>query len=100
MEEQRELEVMMLDIIQQVSGDDSTGISRFLQANPYTSFEHYNFGLMKNRSEFFEKTLYYESDTSLIYKEHICDILKNPNGKNTFFLVGYQGVEKQHLYIR
>lgn len=94
MEKQEELEAMMEEIIQQVSGDNTTGISRFLQANPYTSFEHYNFRLMKDKPELFEETLYYESDNSRIYKEHICDILKNPNGKNTFFLVGYQGCGK------
>lgn len=94
MEKQEELEKMMEEIIQQVSGDNTTGISRFLQANPYTSFEHYNFRLMKDKPELFEETLYYESDNSRIYKEQICDILKNPNGKNTFFLVGYQGCGK------
>lgn len=94
MEKQQELELMMEEIIEQVSSDNVTGISRFLQANPYTSFEHYNFRLMKDKPELFEETLYYESDSSRIYKEHICDILKNPNGKNTFFLVGYQGCGK------
>lgn len=94
MEKQKELDTMMQEIIQQVARDNSTGISRFLQANPYTSFEHYNFRLMKDKPELFEETLYYESDNSRIYKEHICDILKNPNGKNTFFLVGYQGCGK------
>jgi len=94
MEKQKELEKMMEEIIQQVSVDDATGLSRFLQANPYTSFEHYNFRIMKDKPELFEETLYYESDNSRIFKEHICDILKNPNGKNTFFLVGYQGCGK------
>lgn len=94
MEELNELEVMMEEVIQQVSEDLETGISRFLQANPYTSFEHYNFRLMKNKPDLFEKTLYYESDSSRLYKEHICHILEKPNGKNIFFLVGYQGCGK------
>lgn len=94
MEEQKELELMMNEIIQQVSADSTTGILRFLQANPYTSFEYYNFSLMKDKPELFERTLYYESDNSKSYKEQICDILRNPNGKNTFFLVGYQGCGK------
>lgn len=94
MMEQKESEVMMEKLIQQVSNDNTTGIFRFLQANPYTSFELYNFGLMRNKPELFEETLYYESTNSQIYKEQICDILLNPNGRNTFFLVGYQGCGK------
>lgn len=94
MEKREELELMMNEIIQQVSTDNATGISRFLQANPYTSFDFYNFSLMKDKPELFEQTLYYESENSQNYKELICDILRNPNGKNTFFLVGYQGCGK------
>lgn len=52
MEKQKYLEMIMEEMIKQVSGDNTTGISRFLQANPYTSFEHYNFGLMKDKPEF------------------------------------------------
>lgn len=94
MKNREELELMMNEIIQQVSTDNTTGISRFLQANPYTSFDFYNFSLMKDKPELFEQTLYYESENSQNYKELICDILRNPNGKNTFFLVGYQGCGK------
>lgn len=94
MEERNELKVMMEEVINQVSKDSETGIIRFLQANPYSSFEYYNFNVLKNKSDLFEKTLYCESKQSKIYKEYICNILENPNGKNTFFLVGYQGCGK------
>lgn len=94
MKERDELEVMMEEVISQVSEDSTTGITRFLQANPYSSFEYYNFKVLKDKSNLFEKTLYCESDNSLLYKKQISNILKKPNGKNTFFLVGYQGCGK------
>lgn len=94
MQERDELKEMMDGIIQQVSMDSATGIKRFLQANPYSTFDYYNFDILKDKSDLFEKTLYYESPKSELYKKQICRILENPNGKNTFFLVGYQGCGK------
>lgn len=94
MRECDEIEMMMKEVISQVSEDSVTGIIRFLQASPYSSFEYYNFNVLKDKSNLFEKTLYCESNNSRLYKEHICNILNKPNGKNTFFLVGYQGCGK------
>lgn len=94
MQEKEQLELMMKEIIRQVSADDEKGITRFLQANPYSSFEYYNFKVLKDKANLFEKTLYYESSSSKLYKEQICSVLENPNGKNTFYLVGYQGCGK------
>ncbi len=94
MQEKDELKVMMEELIEQVSQDSMKGIARFLQANPYSGFEYYNFKVLKDKANLFEKTLYYESSLSKLYKEQICDILEEPHGKNTFFLVGYQGCGK------
>lgn len=85
---------IMAEVVRAVSMDKENGISRFLQANPYTSFEYYNLGILKDKVEVFENTLYYESKLSEINKLQICDILENPNGRNTFFIVGYQGCGK------
>lgn len=94
MEERNELKAMINEIVEQVSKDATDGIARFLQANPYSSFEYYHFRVLKNNSYLFEKTLYCESAKSMLYKNQICKILDYPNGKNTFFLVGYQGCGK------
>jgi ABC-type transport system involved in cytochrome bd biosynthesis fused ATPase/permease subunit len=84
----------MKEIIEQVKSDKRSGISRFLQANPYYGFDFYDFEVMKNDEELFGENLYYESDDSRKIKNEIDKIMKIPNGKNTFFLVGYQGCGK------
>lgn len=89
-----EWDEIMQEMIQQISEDSETGITRFLQANPYSGFEYYNFNILKDKADFFEKNLYCESAKSNLYKRQICDTLEKPNGKNTFFLVGYQGCGK------
>lgn len=94
MEERNELKAMMNEIVCQVSEDASDGVARFLQANPYSSFEYYHFRVLKNNPYLFENTLYCESENSMLYKKQICKTLDHPNGKNTFFLVGYQGCGK------
>lgn len=94
MEERKEIDFMMDGLIRQVSQDDEKGIARFLQANPYSAFEYYNFSVLKDRPNLFEQTLYCESWKSELFKKQICNILENPNGKNTFFIVGYQGCGK------
>ena len=92
--ERNEFELLMDEVIVRVSADNKNGVSRFLQANPYSSFEYYNFKVLRDKWDFFEKTLYCESALSRIYKDQICSILETPNGKNTFFIVGYQGCGK------
>ena len=94
MRERIEITALMKQLLHLVSQDRNQGIARFLQANPYTSFQYYNFRILKDKWQFFEKTLYCESESSKLFKAQIIDILENPNGKNTFFLVGYQGCGK------
>lgn len=94
MEGQEKINEMMHEVISQIANDSKDGIKRFLQSNPYTSLEFYNFKVLKDNSDLFEQVLYCESEESKLHKKQISDIIENPHGKNTFFIVGYQGCGK------
>src|SRR5699024_8778850 len=94
MEEKGMIQEMMHEVICQIADDNEDGVKRFLQSNPYTSLEFYNFRVLKNNSRFFEEALYCESDQSKLHKKQIRDTIDHPHGKNTFFIVGYQGCGK------
>lgn len=94
MEEKGMIQEMMYEVICQIADDNEDGVKRFLQSNPYTSLEFYNFRVLKNNSRFFEEILYCESDQSKLHKKQIRDTIDHPHGKNTFFIVGYQGCGK------
>ena len=94
MEGQEKINEMMQEVISQIANDSKDGIKRFLQSNPYTSLEFYNFKVLKDNSDLFEQVLYCESEESKLHKKQISDIIENPHGKNTFFIVGYQGCGK------
>jgi hypothetical protein len=80
------------EIAEKVNKSDD-GISRFLQANPYTDFDFYSFGHIVTPDIFF-KYLYFESETAKNKRIKIYNMFKNDDGKNTVFLLGYQGCGK------
>ncbi len=84
---------MMNRIIDEINTDAESGLSRFLQANPYTRFPFYTYD-DSITPELFENVLYCESKNSERYKNYLISILDKPHGKNTFFIVGYQGCGK------
>ncbi len=88
-----EIDSMMLEIIKEIKSDVETGILRYLQANPYSSFPFYNFNKIISEKGF-KKAFLSESETAKLYKKKFLDMLHTPNGKNTFFIVGYQGCGK------
>lgn len=87
------VEDIMEKIVRQMnlSGDDE--IARYLQANPYTPFEYYSYnGEISN--DFFREYFYAESAEAQKYKKNLINSLDNSHGKNTLFIVGYQGCGK------
>ncbi len=80
-------------IIEEINSDETTGLARFLQANPHTRFPFYTYDDLIT-PELFENTFYCESEESKKQKESLSKTLDKPHGKNTFFIVGYQGCGK------
>ena len=92
-----EREIMHL-IIEEINSDETTGLARFLQANPHTRFPFYTYDDLIT-PELFENTFYCESEESKKQKESLNKTLDKPHGKNTFFIVGTKDVAKPHLFI-
>ena len=88
-----EVRKMMDTIIDEINSDKESGIARFLQSNPYTRLPFYNYDDFMT-PDIFEKSLYCESPDSERYKNYLCSLLDKSHGKNTFFIVGYQGCGK------
>jgi energy-coupling factor transporter ATP-binding protein EcfA2 len=85
-------EEIVNQIIDKVNIDDN-GITRFLQATAYTDFDYYNFdGLIT--PAFFTEKLYFENDISREYRDNIVKSMNSLIGKNTIFILGYQGCGK------
>ncbi len=87
-----EREIMDI-IINELNSDTENGLARFLQANPYTRFPFYTYDDIITPGVF-ENLFYCESVNSKLYKNYLCKAIDNPHGKNTFFIVGYQGCGK------
>lgn len=92
MKTKTEREIMDI-VINELNSDKENGLARFLQANPYTRFPFYTYDDIIT-PESFENLFYCESVNSNLYKNYLCKIIDNPHGKNTFFIVGYQGCGK------
>jgi len=82
----------MKKIIEMVN-EDNDGLKRYLQATAYNELDYYNFNGVVD-SEIFIKQFYVESEESSKHKEKLCSRFKHPGGKNTVFIVGYQGSGK------
>jgi hypothetical protein len=83
----------ILEAITEKVNKTDDGISRFLQANPYTDFDFYSLGHIVTPDIFF-RYLYFESEISKNKRIKIYNMFKNDDGKNTVFLLGYQGCGK------
>lgn len=88
-----EVRRMMDTIIEEINADMECGVARFLQSNPYTHLPFYTYD-NSITPDLFEKSLYCESNDSERYKNYLCKLFDRSLGKNTFFLVGYQGCGK------
>jgi GTPase SAR1 family protein len=73
--------------------NDPDGLERFLLSNSYTKYPIYNFdGLVTHK--IFLNYLYYESENVSELRGNIFNHLYIDNGKNTAFILGYQGCGK------
>lgn len=85
-------ESIMSKIVNLVNEDDE-GMKRYLQATSYNDLDYYNFnGLVE--PPIFRQKFYVESETSAVHKVKLCSRFNHPGGKNTVFIVGYQGCGK------
>lgn len=82
----------MEKIIEMVN-EDSDGLKRYLQATAYNELDYYNFDGVVDPKTFIEQ-FYVESDESSKHKEQLCLRFNHSGGKNTVFIVGYQGSGK------
>lgn len=73
--------------------NDKYGLSRFLQATPYAEHDYFSFqGIIDE--DLFHEHLYYEDDNAEEVKKELYKTMKTESGKNTFFILGYQGCGK------
>lgn len=85
-------ESIMSKIVNLVNEDDE-GMKRYLQATSYNDLDYYNFnGLVE--PPIFRQKFYVESEASAAHKVKLCSRFNHPGGKNTVFIVGYQGCGK------
>lgn len=86
--------VLLEAVLKDINVDFGGGTSRFLQANPYdvVEFRDYDGKLTKT---IFKTFLYFESRFAKEKKKEIASYLtKKDGGKNTIFILGYQGCGK------
>lgn len=86
-------EVLVLEKITTMLNDDKYGMSRFLQATPYTDHDYFSFQGLIDEDVFYSH-LYYESEYATNKKKELYKMLKGNAGINTFFILGYQGCGK------
>jgi energy-coupling factor transporter ATP-binding protein EcfA2 len=83
----------ILDQIVERVNHDETGISRLLQANPDSRLPRRSFdGIITE--EVFLTHLYFESKVVEEHKKRLSSFLSNGDGRNTVFILGYQGCGK------
>jgi GTPase SAR1 family protein len=82
-------------IVEKINGDPK-GLERFLRSNPYDNHDSFDLSGLLDESLFFD-CLYYESVRSKEYKRLIVNEFVNDYGRNTFFIIGYQGCGKTTL---
>ncbi|MCM1233854.1 MAG: septin family protein [Ruminococcus flavefaciens] len=86
------MENIMSKIVGMVNEDDE-GLKRYLQATPYNDLDYYNFNGLVD-SGIFRRRFYVESGVAAFHKKRLCSRFTHPGGKNTIFIVGYQGSGK------
>lgn len=83
---------ILYEIVRKIN-EDPTGMRRYLCSTPLVRLPRNNYdGMLKN--DFFWNHIYFESNKATEEKEKLYAFLNNNSGKNTMFIVGYEGCGK------